>query len=459
MEANLEKIKNDFENTLEERLVRPFSFVDTTATQKVFSLNKRIRAVTGGTSASKTISILVWLIDYCQTRQFRQKLCSVVSESHPHLEKGAILDFQNIMKDRGYWDEDRWNETKHVYIFETGHKLEFYSVDTYGKAHGPRRDVLFVNEANNLEWKIVDQLVTRTREIVWLDWNPSEEFWFYTEILGKREDVDFITLTYLDNEALDQITISEIESHKGNKAWWIVYGLGQLGEIEARIYRGWKIINEIPEGAKLVRRWVDFGYSQDPASIGDLYSYDGGFILDQIAYATRMSNAQIGEVIKSQDEQVLVIADSSEPKSIAEIAQMGITIIPAVKGPDSRRFGIKVVQNQKISITSGSIETIKEFRNYCWIVDKDGKILNEPEDGNDHSMDGVRYAITSVIGIKSRNKKVYEQKAYESTLPYSNPMEEEKVEDTRPMRKPESWGPVSKFHQRDYDSSFPVDSI
>jgi hypothetical protein len=175
-------------------------FKDTTATRKIFALKKRIRAVAGGTSASKTISILVWLIDYAQT--MHNELISVVSESFPHLEMGAMQDFQDIMKAHGYWNDNRWHGTKHTYTFETGSRIQFFSVDTYGKAHGPRRDVLFVNECNNLEYKIVDQLITRTRKIVWFDWNPSVEFWFYTEMQPHRDDIDFITLTYKDNEAL-----------------------------------------------------------------------------------------------------------------------------------------------------------------------------------------------------------------------------------------------------------------
>lgn len=171
-------------------------FKDTKATKKIFSLSKRIRAVAGGTSASKTISILVWIIDYAQST--RNELISVVSESYPHLEKGSMLDFENIMKAQGYWQDERWHSTKHTYTFESGTKLEFFSPDTYGKAHGPRRDILFINEANNLEFKIVDQLITRTRKIVWMDWNPSSEFWFYTEMFNVRDDIDFITLTYLD---------------------------------------------------------------------------------------------------------------------------------------------------------------------------------------------------------------------------------------------------------------------
>ncbi len=373
-----------------------FNFVDTTATRKIFSLKKRIRAVAGGTSASKTISILVWLIDYCQTKQTRAKICSVVSESFPHLEKGAILDFLNIMKDRGYYSDDRWNETKHTYTFETGNKLEFYSVDTYGKAHGPRRDVLFINEANPLDYRIVDQLITRTRETVWMDWNPSEEFWFYTEMLPNRTDIDFITLTYKDNEALDPVTISEIESHRNNKWWWQVYGLGQLGEIETRIYKGWQIINDIPSGARLVRGGLDFGYSNDPSAYLNVWYYDNGYIWDEVIYQKGMLNKQIADTITAQYEKPLIIADAAEPKSIDEIRLYGVNIQPAIKGPGSINKGIQYIQGQKISLTQRSVNIIKEYRNYVWQTDKDDKIINEPIDFNNHAMDAGRYAMNSL---------------------------------------------------------------
>lgn len=372
-------------------------FQDTTATRKVFSLNKRIRAVAGGTSASKTISILFWLIDYCQST--RNELSSVVSESYPHLEKGAMLDFENIMKDRGYWDDDRWNKTKHTYTFETGSKIEFFSVDTYGKAHGPRRDVLFVNECNNLEYKIVDQLITRTRKIVWLDWNPTVEFWFYTEMMPARDDIDFITVTYKDNEALDDVTVAEIESHKNNAAWWRVYGLGLLGEVEGRIFTGWRAIDEVPFEARLVKRGLDFGYSNDPTGILAIYEYDGGFIFDEECYQKGMSNSAIANHIKSLPNYgTLVIADSSEPKSIDEVRLYGINITGANKGPGSVNQGISFIQDQKISYTKRSLNLAKEYRGYMWLKDKQtDKFLNDPQDFDNHLLDPARYALESYM--------------------------------------------------------------
>lgn len=373
------------------------TYSDTTATKKIFGLSKRLRFVCGGTSASKTISILFWIIDralaYPPANNGETELISIVSESFPHLRLGAMTDFENIMRDRGYWEESCWNKTISTYTFPTGSKLEFFSTDS-GKAHGPRRDILFVNEGNNIEYKVFDQLRVRTKKIIWVDWNPSNEFWYYTE-LKDRVDHDFLTLTYKDNEALDQNIVDDIESHIGNKNWWNVYGLGRLGEVEGKIYSNWQIIDEIPHEARLERYGLDFGYSQDPAAIVAVYYYNGGYILDEITYQKGMSNKRLADVINNLP-LATVIADSAEPKSIDEMREYGLSILPASKGPGSINHGIQYVQDQKISMTKRSVNLIKEYRNYLWKTDKDGKILAIPEGGLDHLLDASRYAMESL---------------------------------------------------------------
>ena len=279
----------------------------TTATKKVADLDKRIRAVAGGTSASKTISILFWLIAYGQTKFKREKLITVTSESYPHLLGGAIQDFQSIMQDKGYWKDSRWvRNPRTTYTFETGNKIEFVTFDSYGKAHGGRRDVLFINEGNYIPYNIVDQLIVRTRETIWMDWNPTSEFWFYNEMLGKREDIDFITLTYKDNEALDQATIAEIESHRYNLGWWQVYGLGQLGDLQGRIYTGWEVIDSIPKEARLVRYGLDFGYTNDPTASDAIYIWNGAFIIDEVIHNKGLSNRQIADNFLNIDRKSVV---------------------------------------------------------------------------------------------------------------------------------------------------------
>jgi len=370
-------------------------FSETTATRKIASLTKKIRAVQGGTSASKTISILLVLIAYSQTKQEKNKLTSVVSESIPHLKRGAIRDFKNIMQAHHYWKDSRWNATDSIYTFETGNQMEFFSADNSDKLRGGRRDVLFMNEANNMTLDAFDQLEVRTREFCFLDWNPTNEFWFYTDILPQRTDVDHIVITYKDNEALEQAIIDSIEARKGRKGWYQVYGLGQLGEVEGKIYKDWAIIDAVPHEARLIRHAVDFGYSNDPSAIVSIYKYNGGYIVDEVAFKKGMTNRQIADVLLNLEEE-MIVANSAEPKSIDEIASYGLSIMPAEKGPGSVNAGIQYVQEQRVSITKTSYNIIKEYRNYLWETDKDGRILNKPEHTFSHSMDAIRYGLNSI---------------------------------------------------------------
>lgn len=370
-------------------------FQDTTATKKIFQLKKRIRAVCGGTSASKTISIMVWIIDYAQTKL--NKKVDVFAESYPHLENGAIKDFKSIMMSQNYWEDKRWNESKKTYEFDTGTVVKFISVDKLGKAKGPRRDVGFVNEANHaMSWEVFDQLLVRTNEVMWLDWNPSNEFWYYEHIEGKREH-DFLRLTYLDClEVLPKSIVDDIEAHKDNKNWWKVYGLGELGEVEGKIYKDWQLLDEMPHNARLVCYGLDYGYSNDPTAIVAIYYYDGGYILDEVAFQKGLSNKMIADII-SNYEKAPVIPDSAEPKSNDELKSYGLTIVPSEKGKDSVANGIQLVQDTRISVTKRSLNIIKEYRNYLWQVDKDGKILNVPEHIFSHSMDAIRYGLTYIL--------------------------------------------------------------
>jgi len=363
----------------------------TIATNKIKDMKSRIRAVQGGTSASKTVSIMMYLIAKAQKDEV-PTLTSVVAESFPHLRRGAMRDFELILKGHDYWKDSLWDKTNSIYTFENGSKIEFFSADQGDKLRGARRDRLFINEANNVAFEAFEQLEVRTKDFVYLDWNPSSEYWFYTEVLNKRTDVEHIILTYLDNDALDPAIVASIEQRKGRKGWWQVYGLGQLGEVEGKIYKDWEIIDEIPKEARLLRYGPDFGYSNDPTSIVAILKYNDAYILEEICFAKEMSNRQIAETILSAGKS-LVIADSAEPKSIDEIATYGINIIGSNKGPGSVANGIQFVQDQKIMVTKRSINIIKEYRNYLWVTDKDGKILNEPEHTYSHSMDAIRYGI------------------------------------------------------------------
>lgn len=368
-------------------------FQITTATKKLSKLRKRIRGVSGGTSASKTISILLLLVDYAHTH--KNELISIVSESFPHLKRGAMRDFLNIMEQHGYYDDARWNRTDSIYTFETGTKIEFFSADQADKVRGPRRDVLFINEANNVSLETYNQLEVRTKKVVWLDWNPVQEFWWYTDIAPNAEH-DFIKLTYKDNEALAPSIIQSIEARQYSKQWWKVYGLGELGEAEGRVYKDWRILDEIPHEARLERYGLDFGYTNDPSVLIAIYYYNGGYILDEVFYRKGMSNKQIADFIQTQP-YALVTADSAEPKSIDEISLYGVPIIGAAKGRDSIMQGIGFVQAQRISVTKRSTNTLKEYRSYLFMTDRDGKAMNKPEDINNHAMDAIRYGFDGLM--------------------------------------------------------------
>jgi len=370
----------------------------TTATKKISALKKRIRIVQGGTSASKTVSIVLYLIARAQSDTV-PTLTSVVAESIPHLKRGAMRDFKQIMQTHQYWSEKRWNVQDSTYTFETGSQIEFFSTDNGDKLRGARRDRCFMNEANNCTFDAFEQLEVRTKEFIIVDYNPTNEFWVQTEIIGHRSDVDFIILTYKDNEALDPAIIASIEQRKERKGWWQVYGLGHLGEVEGKIYRDWAIIDDIPHEARLERYGLDFGYTNDPSALIAVYYYNGGYILDEILFAKGLSNKQIVDVILNQPVKAMTVADSAEPKSIDEIRSYGVNIQSAAKGKDSVRQGIQSVQDQRVSVTKRSVNLIKEYRNYLWQTDKNGRVLNEPEHLWSHSMDCVRYAFTSLVPV------------------------------------------------------------
>lgn len=354
-------------------------------------MDKRLKIVQGGARSGKTISILLILISLAQTEPGLR--ISVVSESLPHLKKGAIRDFLDIMDKHNYYKESRWNKTDKIYTFETGSFIEFFSADDSGKVRGPARDVLFINECNGLNYDIYTQLALRTAGDIYLDYNPVAEFWVHEELIPKHEH-SFEIITYLDNEFIPEQVKKELLSRKDNKNFWQIFGLGELGDFEGKIYKDWKIIDEIPHEARLEVRGLDFGFSRDPAVLVDIYRYNQGYIVDEQLHSIGWKNRPIAEFIGNLTEpQTLVIADSAEPKSIEEISEYGVNIIGCDKRPGSVNAGISFVQDQRVSITKRSIDTIKDYRNYLWATDRTGKQLNKPSHNYSDGCDAIRYAM------------------------------------------------------------------
>jgi phage terminase large subunit len=381
-------------------------FKRTSAINKIRKLEKRIKIIQGGTSAGKTFGILPVLIDKAIKQPNLE--VSVVAESIPHLRRGALRDFEKIMKWTNRFVDERFNKTLLKYEFSNGSFIEFFSADDASKLRGARRDVLYINECNNVTFESYNELSIRTRKEIFLDFNPSNEFWVHTE-LKEEADSDFLILTYLDNEALDQSIVDQIEKNREKAAtsnywanWWKVYGEGQLGMLEGVVLNNWQLIDKIPTEARLLGIGLDFGYTNDPTAIIEVYNYNGKRIVNEVAYQTGMLNSDIARLLP---KKVIVYADSSEPKSIDEIRKHGIMIKGVTKGKDSINYGIDIMQQQDYLVTSNSTNLIKELRSYIWDTDKSGKRLNKPIDHHNHAIDAWRYHEMETVGINSNYGK------------------------------------------------------
>jgi phage terminase large subunit len=375
-------------------------FIITTALKKLLRLKKRIKVVRGGTSASKTFSILPILID--RAIKTPNLEISVVSESIPHLRRGALKDFLKIMMALGRYTDSQFNKSTLKYTFANGSYIEFFSVDQPDKLRGARRNVLYVNECNNVDFDSYYQLAIRTSGEIWLDYNPSSLFWVDREIIN-QEDVDFITLTYLDNEALSETIVKEIESAKEKAKtssywanWWQVYGLGQTGSLEGVCIPDWQEIN-LPTEARLLCYGMDWGYSNDPTSLIAMYKYNDAYIFDELIYQKGLLNSDISNLLKTNNVNDIIYADSAEPKSIAELNSYGHNVLPVSKGRDSIVYGLNLINQNKVYVTSRSKNLINELRNYTWMIDKQGNKLNKPIDAYNHAIDAMRYAMTSQL--------------------------------------------------------------
>lgn len=372
----------------------------TTAQAKIAKLKKRHRVIQGGTSASKTFSIIPILIQYAI--QNKASEISIVAESIPHLRRGALRDFQKIMLWTENWDDARFNKSSLTYTFTNGSYIEFFSVDQPDKLRGARRDVLFINEANNVAFEAYQQLAIRTKKFIYLDYNPTSEFWAHTELIG-NDKTDFVKLTYLDNEALEPSIRAEIEAAKEKaqrsdywRNWWQVYGLGEIGSLQGVVFDNWRQVLQVPDGAEYLGTGLDFGFTNDPTAAVDLYRHDGQVYIDEVVYQTGLLNNDIARLLKNK----YIIADSAEPKSIAELRRAGLNVHPADKGKDSVNAGIAILQEYTLNVTQRSLNIIKELRSYTWETDKTGAKTNKPIDAFNHGIDALRYISMKRLGNK-----------------------------------------------------------
>lgn len=353
---------------------------------------KRIQAHQGGTRSGKTYSILHCLVELCWRNENAGLVISVVRRTLPALRGSSMRDFFEILEDSELYNEALHNKTERTYLL-FGNLVEFLGTDEPQKVRGRKRDVLFVNEANEIKLESWRQLVLRTGWKIILDYNPSDEFhWIYDQVLT-RDDCDFFQTTYKDNPYLPAAQIEEIERLKEvDENYWRVFGLGQRGQSRESVFTKWSEMEQPPEGYQLNAVGLDFGFTNNPTAAVEVWTDGNGYWLKQVLYQRGMANQEIAEALKHYN--VPVIADSAEPKSIAEIHGHGVNIHASKKGRDSVAFGIAQMKSKPMHLDSNSIDLIKEFRNYKYQVDKNGRVLNETVKLFDHGIDAARYAIT-----------------------------------------------------------------
>ena len=357
------------------------------------------KVIQGGQSAGKTYAIMWLLESYCGS--YPNSIVTVLGLTYDHRATGAIRDFKAIMRETGRWVDEWWNKTEKTYHFPNGSILEFKSVDRM-TSRGPRRDVLFVNEANGINYEVFKQMSNRTKDFTILDYNPSSKFWAHEELVEKQPDrTTFLVLTYLDNEAISAQERDNIESNKPKPGeepsnWWIVYGLGQIGSLEGNIYSGWEetSVERIQKEGKLVRYGLDFGFSNDETAIVAIYDMgDSKLGIVETLYKKGILPSQYANELKSHnvDPNVLIVADSARPEIISEIKQSGWRIVGADKNPGSVLRGIERVADKQICYFGHNLK--QEYLSYAWRKKRSGEVVDEPQDGNDHLLDALRYGV------------------------------------------------------------------
>jgi phage terminase large subunit len=369
-------------------------------TNKVFNhlqrSKKKIVVEQGGTRSGKTYNILLWII-FEYTYRNTGKTITICRKSFPSLRASVMRDFLDILRAYELYNEDYHNKSSNEYHLN-GNLVEFISLDQPQKIRGRKRNLLYINEGNELFYEDWQQLVFRTDGRIIIDYNPSDSFhWIYDRVIP-REDCDFYQTTYRDNPFLDKSIVDEIERLRDtDEDYWRIYGLGERGMSRATIFQFGQ--SEIPQDAKLISYGLDFGYTNDPTALVAVYQLDNNLYLDELIYRTGLTNRDIHSHFQSfsLDRRDEIFADSAEPKSIDELHRFGWNVKPTVKGADSVNAGIDILKRHKLFVTPRSSNLIKELQNYKWVEDKNGNLLNKPIDAFNHGIDAARYAVANKL--------------------------------------------------------------
>lgn len=348
----------------------------------------------GSSRSSKTYNILIWLIVYCLRHP--DTSVSIVRATLPAIKGSVYRDFKEILINMGVFDEKALNKSEMIYTFANGSFVEFFSTDSEQKLRGRKRQILYVNEGNELLYIEWQQLKMRTTQMAIIDYNPSfsDEHWL-CELNRDPRTYHFIS-TYKDNPFLEQVVIDEIESlqHK-NKSLWQVYGLGMQAIVEGLIFPKIEIVDEFPDYCNKVAIGMDFGFTHDPTAIIKCGIYNDSLYMDELCYKTHLLTSEI--IAELKQYKLHIYPDSADPRLIQEISNAGLIIYPIQKAQGSIMAGLTKMMEFKLCITRRSINIIKEFKNYTYLQNKDGKWLNQPIDAYNHGIDAVRYYVLGML--------------------------------------------------------------
>lgn len=376
----------------------------------------------GGTSSGKTYAIIQVLFSIaCENAG---QVITIAGQDIPNLKAGALRDALKIYHDspqvaaciRSY------NKSERVFEFNNGTIMEFKSYDDAQDAKSGKRDYLFVNEANGIDWQIYSELALRTRIRIYIDYNPNTAFWVHDNLLG-RDNVQLIISDHRHNPFLDDAMHNKIESLKlVDEEQWKVYARGLTGQISGLVLTNWQLCDSIPQDARLMALGLDFGFTNDETGCIEVSRYNGELWINELIYETGLTNLDISDrlIDLGISKRTEIIADSAEPKSIEELRRLGWYITGVKKGPDSIKNSIDILKRYKLHITRGSINLREELSRYKWRTDRSGRTINEPVDRFNHLIDPLRYIALNKLKISKlvmpKSKLPYRENNWQSPL-------------------------------------------
>lgn len=358
----------------------------------------------GGTSSGKTYTLMQVLIFHALNNN--GCVITVAGQDLPNLKVGAMRDAKTIVNGSDWLRNFfKFNESGSFFQGVNNSIIEFKSYQNEQDAKNGKRDFLFINEANGVSYSIYWQLSIRTRQKVYLDYNPSERFWVHNDVIG-RKGVKLIISDHRGNPFLTAEEHARIEAIEDEELFK-VYARGLTGKLSGVIFPNFSIVDELPsrEEWKLYGYGLDFGFTNDPTALVQCVIAHGELWVDLLVYETELTNPMIADKAKANGitRKTQIVADSAEPKSIAELNNLGLWVVPTSKGKDSIAVGIDVLHRYKINVTRRSTPLIEEMQAYKWETDRDGNKTNKPIDKFNHAIDAIRYFAMMKLNVKRRS--------------------------------------------------------